>query len=92
MWFEASLRLRINLEKSKLIPMRRVENLEDWALESGCKVGALPSSYLGHPLGVPFKYGSMGWSIGEVLQKNNYEENTTHLQMWKASPDSKHFI
>ena len=92
MWFEASLRLRINLEKSKLIPMRRVENLEDWALESGCKVGALPSSYLGHSLGVPFKYGGMGWSIGEVLQKNNYVENTTHLQMWKASPDSKHFI
>ena len=43
--------LRINLDKDKLIPMRRVEDIDDLALEFGCKVGSLPSSYLGLPLG-----------------------------------------
>ena len=31
--------------------MRRVEDIDDLALEFGCKVGSLPSSYLGLPLG-----------------------------------------
>ena len=35
--------------------MRRMENVEELALKFGCKVGALPSSYLGGPLGAPFK-------------------------------------
>ena len=55
MWFEAISELSINLDKSKLMPIERVENLEKLALEFGCKVGALPSSYLGVPLGAPFK-------------------------------------
>ena len=32
MWFEAVLGLRINLEKSELIPVGRVENIDDFAL------------------------------------------------------------
>ena len=51
MWFEACSSLRINLEKSELIPMGKVHNIEDLALELGCKVGGLPSCYLGLPLG-----------------------------------------
>ena len=54
-WFEAISRLSINLEKSKLILVGRMENVEELALKFGCKVGALPSSYLGVPLGAPFK-------------------------------------
>ena len=45
MWFEAISRLRINLEKSELILVGRLENLEDLLVELGCKVGSLPSSY-----------------------------------------------
>ena len=37
MWFEACSGLRINLEKSKLILMGRVHNIEDLALELGVK-------------------------------------------------------
>ena len=47
MCFEAISGLKINLDKSEILPMRRVENVEDLALELGCKVRALPYSYLG---------------------------------------------
>ena len=50
MWFEAISGLRINLDKSEILPVGRVENLENLALEAGCKVGRLPSSYLGYRL------------------------------------------
>ncbi|RVW68827.1 LINE-1 retrotransposable element ORF2 protein [Vitis vinifera] len=51
MWFEAISGLRINLDKSEILLIGRVENMEALALEAGCKVGRLPSSYLGIPLG-----------------------------------------
>ncbi|RVW24396.1 putative ribonuclease H protein [Vitis vinifera] len=53
MWFEACSRLKINLEKSELIPVGRVNDIEDLALELGCKVGGLPSCYLGCLWGHP---------------------------------------
>ena len=56
MWFEAISGLRINLDKSDLILVGCVENMEALATELGCKVRGLPSSYLGLPLGAPFKY------------------------------------
>ena len=47
--------LRINLNKSEILPMDRVENVELLAAELGCKVGSLPSTYLGLPLGASHK-------------------------------------
>ena len=38
MWFEAMSGLRINLEKSELIPVGRVENIDDLAWDFGCRV------------------------------------------------------
>ena len=55
MWFEAISGLRANLEKSELIPVARVENVEELADEFDYKVGKLASTYLGMPLGAPFK-------------------------------------
>ncbi|WJZ85301.1 hypothetical protein VitviT2T_004846 [Vitis vinifera] len=55
MWFEVVSGLRINLEKSELIPVGRVENIDDLALDFVCKVGSLSSTYLSFPLGAPFK-------------------------------------
>ena len=49
MWFEAISGLRINLNKSEIIPMGKITDVDALALELGCKVGALPSSYLGAP-------------------------------------------
>ncbi|RVW18300.1 Transposon TX1 uncharacterized 149 kDa protein [Vitis vinifera] len=46
-WFEAASGLRINLAKSEVIPVGEVEDIEMLAVELGCKVGTLPSVYLG---------------------------------------------
>ena len=55
MWFEVILGLKVNLDKSELIPVCNVDNVEELASELGCTVGSLPSLYLGMPLGAPFK-------------------------------------
>ena len=65
MWFKACSGLRINLEKSELIPVGRVHNIKDLALELGCNVGGLPFCYLGMPLGPP----SNQWWCGMVLKR-----------------------
>ena len=69
MWFEAISGLRINLDKSKLIHVDRVENIDDLALEFECKVGSLPSTYLGLPLGAPFKSMAIWDGVEEQFQR-----------------------
>ncbi|KAL6323455.1 hypothetical protein AAG906_039025 [Vitis piasezkii] len=81
MWFEACSGLRVNLEKSKLIPMGRVHDIEDLTLELGCKVGGLPSCYLSLPLGAPFK--------SEVVWDGVEEKFRKRLAMWKRQYISK---
>ena len=81
MWFEACLRLIINLEKSELIPVGRVHVIEDLALELGCKVGSLSSCYLGLPLGAPFKTTAVWDGVEERFRKR--------LAMWKRQYISK---
>ncbi|RVW70344.1 hypothetical protein CK203_048761 [Vitis vinifera] len=75
MWFEAISRLRANLEKSELIPVDRVENVDELADEFGYKVGKLPSTYLGMLLGAPFKCVAAWDGIEERFRKK--------LAMWK---------
>ncbi|GFZ08581.1 cell division control 2 [Actinidia rufa] len=48
--FEAVSSPRINLGKSEIVPVGEVQNIETLGTVLGCKVGALPSSYLGVPL------------------------------------------
>ena len=81
MWFEACSGLRVNLEKSELIPVGREHDIEDLALELGCKVGSLPSSYLGLPLGAPFK--------SEVVWDGVKERFRKRLAIWKRQCISK---
>ena len=69
MWFEAISGLRIKLEKSELILVGRVENIDDLALDFGCRVGSLPSTYLGLPLGAPFKTVSVWDGVEERFRK-----------------------
>ena len=42
-WFEAASGLRINLAKSEIIPVGKVDEVEELAMELGCRVGSLPS-------------------------------------------------
>ena len=72
MWFEACLSI---LRKNELISVGRVHNIEDLALELGCKVGGLPSCYLGLPLGAPFKSVAVWDDVEERFRKR--------LAMWK---------
>ena len=53
LWFEAASGLRINLTKSEIIPVGEVVEIEELAVELGCRVGSLPSQYLGLPLRAP---------------------------------------
>ena len=81
MWFKACSGLRINLEKSELILVGKVHNIENLALELGCKVGSLLSSYLGLPLGAPFKSVMVWDGVEKSFRKT--------LAMWKKQYISK---
>lgn len=50
------LRLKINLEKSVILPVGSVENAESLALKLGYRTEILPSTYLGLPLGAVQKW------------------------------------
>ncbi|RVW43975.1 putative mitochondrial protein [Vitis vinifera] len=69
MWFEAISGLRINLNKSEIFPVGRVENAELLAAELGCKVGSLPSTYLGLPLGASHKSVKVWDGVEERMRK-----------------------
>ena len=64
MWFKVIYGLKINLDKSELILVGKVSNKEDLAMVVGCKVGSLPSTYLGLPLDASFK-SVQAWDVME---------------------------
>ncbi|RVW49060.1 putative ribonuclease H protein [Vitis vinifera] len=55
MWYEAIFRLKINFDKSEVIPVGKVFNVENLASVLGCKIGKLPTSYLDLPFGASFR-------------------------------------
>ena len=75
MWFESISGLRINLNKSEIISVGSVAEVDSMALELGCKVGALPSSYLALPLGAPHNSVSVWDGIEDRFRKR--------LALWK---------
>ncbi|RVW63201.1 putative ribonuclease H protein [Vitis vinifera] len=80
LWFEAASGLRINLAKSEIIPVGEVDEIEELAVELGCKVGSLPSQYLGLPL---------GFLIGLLLCGMGEERVRRRLVLWKRQYISK---
>ena len=81
MWFEAISELRINLNKSEIIPVGNIVDVESLASKLGCKIGALPSSYLGLLLGAPHNSLNVWDSIEERFGKR--------LALWKRQYISK---
>ena len=69
------------MDKSEILPVGRVENLEVLALEVGCKVGRLPTSYLGLHLGANHKSVTIWDGVEERFRKR--------LAMWKRQFISK---
>ena len=81
MWFEAISGLIVNLEKSALLPVGEVATVEELALELGCKVGSLPTYYLGLPLGANHKSVATCDGVEERYRK--------HLSLWRRNYLSK---
>lgn len=53
--FEAVTGLKVNFGRSALIAIGDVPNIDMLAMDLGFKVGSLPTSHLGLPLGASFK-------------------------------------
>ena len=68
-WFETGTGLKINLGKSKLVPVVMVHNIELLLTVLGCKLGILPTKYLGLPLGAKFKDKTIWNPILETMER-----------------------
>ena len=53
--FEAVTSLKVNMNKSEMVPIGEVVGLDDLAALLSCHVGSLPLQYLGMPLGASYK-------------------------------------
>lgn len=79
--FEALFGIHINLDKSSIILVDDVEDLEILAQELGCNINSLPTSYLGLPLGLRHKSPAV-WDSVE-------EQNRTRLGIWERQHISR---
>ena len=79
--FELVSGLKINMQKSEVIPVGDVEDMDRAAAVFGCKVGKFPTTYQGLPLGARHNLGSV-WDVVEERFKRN-------LAMWKKQYLSK---
>ncbi|RVW98625.1 hypothetical protein CK203_032114 [Vitis vinifera] len=79
MWFDAILGLRVNLSKTKAIPVRDDISLETLTLVLGCKIGSLPTSYLGLPLEPPTNPRGCGmqWKKDSGKGRLSRKDNTS---------------
>jgi hypothetical protein len=67
--FEAASGLKINLEKSEIVPIGRVEEVERLANLLGCRVASLPMTYLGLQLGSSYKSKSIWNGVIEKMER-----------------------
>ena len=74
-WFQAISGLKINLSKFELVPVGRVPNVIELASILGCRVSALPLTYLGLTLRATFKKKIIWNFVVEKVEK--------HLAGWK---------
>jgi hypothetical protein len=67
--FEVVTGLGVNMAKSELVPVGQVLNLSLLADILCCRIGSLPMSYLGLPLGASFKASSVWNPILEKVER-----------------------
>ena len=82
MWFEAISSLKVNRDKSKVIPVGSIESLKEGVSMMGCKVGKLPTSYLGLPLGASFKSSRVWDVVEERFRKRLFLWKRQYLSKW----------
>ena len=80
-WFEVVSGLRVNLSKSSMLPVGRVDNILLLAGILSCSIDFFPSSYLGLPLGAKFKDKSIWVPVIERFERR--------LSGWKSKYVSK---
>ena len=68
-FFEAIMDLRVNSGKSEIVLVCGVENLNVLARVLCCRVGSLPMTYLGMPLGAHYKDSSIWNPIVEKMER-----------------------
>jgi hypothetical protein len=73
--------LKVNLAKSKLVPVGNVDNVNGWLAFWGCRVSSLPLKYLGLPLGASYKAKSIWDGVVEKIERR--------LASWKMMYLSK---
>ena len=66
--FEAVTGLRVNLSKSEMVHVGMVDGMPSLADILCCRIGALPMSYLGMPLGAPYNSLSVWNTILEKIE------------------------
>jgi hypothetical protein len=67
--FEAISRLKINLQKSELVAMGEVLNIEELADILSFRISSFPLKCLGLPLGAPFKLKAIWDGVVERIEK-----------------------
>ena len=68
-WYEAFSSLKINLEKSEMVPVGVVPNMAELADILGCHYASFPLKYLGLPLGAKFKETTIWNPIIERMKR-----------------------
>ena len=83
--------LKINLKKSEIIPVGGVEDVDRVAAVFGCKVGNLPTTYLGLPLRAPHNSCRVWDGVEERFKrklatwKKQYLSKGGHLTLIKST-------
>ena len=67
--FQAMTSLKVNVAKSEMVPIGEINNVNALAEILGCRVGALPMTYLGMPLGASHKSPSIWNPILEKIER-----------------------
>jgi hypothetical protein len=76
--FEAISSLRINLGKSRLVPIEEVEDVKDLAHILGCRVASLPMKYLGLPLGASYESTAIWNGVIEKMERRSASWKTIY--------------
>ena len=61
--------LKVNVQKSEMVPIGEVDDVYALAEILGCRVGILPMSYLGMPLGASHKSPSIWNPVLEKIER-----------------------
>ena len=61
--------LKVNVQKSEMVPIGEVDDVHVLVEILGCRVGTLHMSYLGMPLGTSYKSPSIWNPILEIIER-----------------------